>query len=117
MAWEGASKDCRNWAGDYRSAHFAAYLACLVADSEAYLGPLHEEFPEASLAAYPEASLADEPYVEMHDKMAESCLNPDAPCCSPFRSQIVVVVGDRHCKRDEESRDAEIRGEETHDVT
>ena len=64
-----------------------------------------------------EASLADEPCAEMHDKMAESCLNPDEPCCSPFRSQIVVVVGDRRCKRDGENRDAEIHGEETHDVT
>jgi hypothetical protein len=64
-----------------------------------------------------EASLADEPCAEMHDTMAENCLNPDEPCYSPFRSQIVVVVGNRRCKRDGESRDAEIHGEETHDVT
>ena len=51
---------------------------------------LRETYPEGDLAAYPDASLDDDPYEEMHDKMAESCLTPVEPCCSPFRCCTVV---------------------------
>lgn len=69
---------------------FHAFLAYLVIDSGVCLEPLHETYPEGGLAAYPDASLADEPYEEMHDKMAESCLNPVEPYYTPFRCCIVV---------------------------